>query len=288
MPAQGSCGGAWFSTAGGIGLECPNCGAENAEAALYCGGCAAQLREFTPVERGNVVSEEPPPKPGRSVKRRSSKLWAIIVLVMGALQLVEIAAGEANIAESVFGVICVVAGTTMIILSWRQESRGGTDALRRPMSVGTPPAPEEVVASVRSISLAGVAMLSGFAVIGPGLLVMAALFYDGSYDPAWIIPAIIGAAMLAFGLVIGTLHNDLLLSRDGISFHTGSVGVTVSFRRSELSVLELNGRVLRVGLSNPPFGMSRQSRHIILGDAEQRRRFADAVTAYGLQGPWRS
>ena len=288
MPTQGSCGGAWFSTAGGIGLRCPNCGAENAEATLYCGSCAAQLREFTPVERGNVVSEEPPPKLDRSVRRRFSKPWAIIVLIMGALQLAGIIAGGATIAESVFGVAFVVAGTAMIILSWRQKSRGGMDALWRPMSVGTPPAPEEVVASVRSISLAGMAMLSGFAVTGPVFLVMAAFMYDGGSDWEWIIPATIGGVMLAFSLVIGMVRSDLLLSRDGISFQAARVGVTVSFGRLELSVLELNGRVLRVGLSNPPFGVSRQSRYIILGNAEERERLAQAVAAYGLQGPWRS
>lgn len=213
---------------------------------------------------------------------------AIFTFITGTLQLVEVAAGTANIAEGVFGAACVSVGVAMLILSRRQKSRGGLDVLRRPMSVGTPPAPEEVVASVRSISLAGVAMLSGFAVTGAGFLVMAAFFYDGSPDRAWIIPAIMGAVMLAFGLMVGLLHNDLLLSRDGISFQAVRVGMTVSFRRLELSVLELNGRVLRVGLSNPPFGMSRQSRHIILGNAEQRRKLAEAVAAFGLQGPWRS
>lgn len=288
MPAQGSCGGAWFSTAGGIGLRCPKCGAENPEDGLYCGSCAAQMKELAPVERKDVMPEELPPGLEKVLSGRYVKSVAVLTLIVGALQMVEIVAGEASILDIVFGAGCIAAAIATLIILRRQKSRGGTDALRRHLSVGTPFAQEGAVASARAVSLMGVAMLSGFALFGAGFLVMAAVVYDGSSNLAWAIAAVMGVAILGtIALMGGRGCADVRLSREGIMFHTLKMNVTLSFKRSELSALELKGRVLRVALSNPPYGMFRQSRHILLGDAGERERFAQAVAAYGLLGPGR-
>lgn len=275
-------------TAGGIGLKCPKCGAENPEDGLYCGSCAAQMKEFAPVESKEVMPDGLPPELDRFVSGRFLRSIALIMFIIGALQLAELAAGEADTVDIVFGVVCVTLGIAVLVLLRAQRRRGGVDALRRHISVGTLFAPEEVIASARSISLAGVVALSGFALMGAGFLVMAALFYDGSSNLGWLLPAAMGAGMLAtIGLTAKKAQTDVLLSRDGMGIRSPAAGMTFSFKRSELSALELKGRVLRVALSNPPFGMFRQSRHLLLGDAGERERLAQAVAAYGLQGPGR-
>lgn len=275
-------------TAGGIGLKCPNCGAENTEAALYCGGRAVQLREFAPVERGEVMPERLSSELDRYLNGRYLKLSVIFALVLGAIQLVEIATGEASTADIVFGGVCIVGAIALMVILRRHKSRGGMDGVMRHISVGAPIPPEGIVASARAASLAGVAVLTGFALMGAGFLVMAVVFYDGSANPAWAIAAVMGVAILGT-IVLGRKRGraDVLLSREGVHFHSPWANATISFKRSELSALEMNGRVLRVGLSNPPYGMFRQSRHLLLGDAGERERFSQAVTAYGLQGPGR-
>ncbi|MEW5747918.1 MAG: TFIIB-type zinc ribbon-containing protein [Candidatus Thermoplasmatota archaeon] len=269
-------------------MKCPNCGAENTEEGLYCGSCASQMKEFAPVERKEAMPEQLPPELDKVLSGRFLRSGVIFALILGALQLVEIATGEASGLDIALGVACIVAATAMLVFLRRQKSRGGTDVLRRHISVGMPFAPEEVVASARSIGLAGVVALSGFALMGAGFLVMAALFYDGGPDLGWLLPAAMGAGMLAIiGLTARKAQTDVILSRDGMVIRSPAAGMTFSFKRSELSALEMKGRVLRVALSNPPFGMFRQSRHLLLGDVGERERFAQAVAAYGLQGPGR-
>ena len=63
-------------------MKCPQCGHDNPEDALFCGGCGASLSASTPIGVGGASSEPPTGSFPKTIKRnhhRRIKPWMLIV-----------------------------------------------------------------------------------------------------------------------------------------------------------------------------------------------------------------
>ena len=271
-------------------MRCPKCGAENTERAVYCASCAADLKESASVERPGDVPAQVSPGPARIMEFANwqFKGFAIMFLVVGVLHVLEIVRGEAGTLDwaVAIGSFAIAIGTFVF---WRrQESRGGTTAaLLRYLTYEPGPSDRRVAHTASSMNMIAVPILAVFAMIGAVFLALAVYILDSSSSPVWVVAAVMGVAIL--GMVLFTAfrgRNEVTLSEDGLWFnsHTPFGGFTLHFKRSDLAALEIDGRVLRVVLKDPPYGMFRRNRHILLGDRRKREEFAQAVNAYGLAG----
>lgn len=271
-------------------MRCPNCGAENTERAIYCASCAADLKERASIERLEDVPAQLPPGPARIMEfsNRQFKGFAIMFLIVGILHVLEIAMGEAGTLDWVVAVgsFAIAIGT---LVFWRRlESRGGTTtAVLRYLTYEPGPSDRLLAHTASSMNMVAVPVLVVFAMIGGVFLALAVYILDSSSSPMWVIAAVMAAAIL--GTVLFTAfrgRSEVALSEDGLWFnsHTPFGGFTLHFKRSDLAALEIDGRVLRVVLKDPPYGMFRGNRHILLGDRRKREEFAQAVNAYGLAG----
>jgi hypothetical protein len=211
---------------------------------------------------------------------------AILVSVFGAIRMIEFAAGKSDWAEGVIGMLFLALAALLFFLWRRAVKGGGFEAPFRYLSAEAAPAVDVRSSSATSMNLPGIVVLAGFAVMGVGFLVLAATVGGPFPDVAWGVAMLVGLAisgMVAF--VMLKARNEVTVSQEGIWFHIPLAHMTMHFKRSDLAVLEVKGRVLRVVLRDPPHGMFRQSRHILFGDARKREEFAQAVNSFNLLGP---
>lgn len=266
-------------------MRCPKCGAENSERGVYCGSCSAELRKSAPVEKCEEAPARLPPKLAKAMSGSYIKGVVFLFLIMGMARAVSIITGEADLADWALAAGFFASAIGIFVFWRRLERRGATKSLLRYLTYERGPSDSGPAHTASSMSMAAVAAFAGFGAVAAGFFALAVFIADTTSSPVWVAAAIMGTVILGTVLFFAAKgRNRVTLSEDGIWFHAPLAGFTMHFKRSDLAALEVRGRVLRVMLENPPYGMFRQSRHILLGDSRGRDEFAQAVNSYGLLG----
>ncbi len=267
-------------------MRCPNCGAENVDRAIYCGSCAAQLREFEAVDRDDEIMPSIPRQLAPIVSGTYVK-WFIGAAVLGAvLSAVGLLSGDHD--SSVMLDTLQILAAPLFLIFWfvmRRKMRNADYivSLTRYISQGPPFKQTGVRTSARSIPLTAVGGLGFAAAMGVMFIAVGVYVEPRAVNAAWTIAIGIGAAFLAMTAFAATrVTNELWLSWEGIQIHNSRMNFTIHFARDNIAEAGIRGRVLRVVLKQVPFGMARRSRHIIRGDVRERAELSQAMERYGL------
>lgn len=270
-------------------MKCPNCGAENSERTVYCGGCATQLRENEPAERDRQILPDQPDLPPRVAKILDGSLLKRVIILIAILEfvnIVEVLKGDSDLTDvfivvsATIALICIL----LVFISLKRRS-GSTNGMKRYISYAPRSGPVGVGASATSISVASIAMTAGLTCVGGTFIALGLHLAATATNEAWLIAITMGVVFLVLvGTVATKVKTQVVLTKDGIRFHNAHVGVAVGYSRSDLSVVEIKGRILRLTLKDAPVGMFRQSKHLVLGTRSQLDEFTQAVQSFGLYG----
>jgi len=267
-------------------VKCPNCGAENSNGTMYRGSCAAQLKEPGPTVRNpQSLPDQPdlPPQVAGVFDGLYPKDAVIAIIIILALSSMAFFMGIWHLLGLIIATITIMTLSIALLMRRMTKRSGPAESIGRHLSSVTPLRQSGAGVSARSMALGSVVMMTTFALVGGAVIAFSLYVAAASTNIAAVAGLVIGGTMLGMILMrAGTAVNHISLSKDGIRVHNPSAGFVMSFSRSDLSVVEMKGRTLRMAVKKAPSGMFRQSRHVILGNARMRDEFAQAVQSFGL------
>lgn len=230
---------------------------------------------------GHVVPDENdlPPQLARILDKSHGRHIVLIAASMMAVSVLRYLWGSSDASETA---MYIVVSASLVVFYFafvpRIVEKSSADISRYYRSLQAQPQIHDIVVSARSVSFAGIFAATCVAILGCSLLLFGYHLMTDSSTMAWAIVALVGSGFIgSAALVVSVARNEISLSKEGIQVRPRMPNMTISIPHRDISLMEMDGRVLLLAFTEPLFGKHRRSRHIILGDGDKRSEFSQAV-----------
>ena len=263
-------------------MICPNCGATNPDNGVYCGSCAAQLREIETINEpdsydSQIEEESEDADEGERASVPGLILRAVVGLVI--MGLVVLAFAFEPQSDAIFaafflflkGLILFVSGVAPFFVVWRNEA----PSFLRQSSLSL--YDEPALAEARALPLPYLAFpFTGLYVTG--LL----LWFHSGMSSGLIAVAVIVILIMTAIAFDHLLTGKFQLRPDGVHVRLGFAPETESwFPYDRISSIDVRSRLMTVSLLGVPRGYDRCRVYVLLSKPKKvRTDLASAAAAH--------